>query len=85
MDTEEDVLKYVKQGLMDRLKNLPEHLRFLAGTSDISTRDKHGCFCVHWAAGSGYLDCLKWLIEIAAADPHIKCSGSERTPAHYAV
>lgn len=35
--------------------------------------------------GCGHLACLKWLVEVAFADPSYPCKGSERQPSHYAV
>ena len=56
----------------------------LVGTSKSAVRDKYGCACIHWAAGAGATEHLRWLIQVAGADPMDRCPGSGRTPGHYA-
>ena len=46
--------------------------------------DAHGCTALHWAAGSGHIECVKYLVS-QNLDPSQKQTTNGRTPLHYAA
>ena len=82
---------------MVRKKTTPQHadvldaattgdLAFLAENEDRlrAAVDAHGCTALHWAAGSGHVDCVEYLIT-QSLDPSQKQTTNGRTPLHYAA
>ena len=45
----------------------------------LNARDRHGSTAEHWAAGGGHLECLKYLVEVAAAAKK-GCASSSSIP-----
>jgi ankyrin repeat protein len=52
---------------------------------NVHSKDKYNCKGIHWSAGNGHLDCLRYQIEECNIDPSDVCKISLRTPAHYAA
>ena len=82
---------------MVRKKTTPQHAdvldaaktgdrAFLAGNEDrlLAAVDAHGCTALHWAAGSGHIECVKYLVS-QNLDPSQKQTTNGRTPLHYAA
>ena len=82
---------------MVRKKTTPQHAdvldaaktgdrAFLAGNEDRlrAAVDAHGCTALHWAAGSGHIACVKYLVS-QNLDPSQKQTTNGRTPLHYAA
>ena len=82
---------------MVRKKTTPQHadvldaakagdLAFLQENADrlLNAIDAHGCTSLHWAAGSGHVDCVEYLIT-QSLDPAQKQTTNGRTPLHYAA
>lgn len=53
-----------------------------------STTDKNGSTALHWAAGSGHISCMRWLVETAGVPADQACvtgRGDGRTALHWAA
>ena len=63
-------------------------LELAQGPGGISTVaalvDKHGCGPLMWAAGSGHLACVQWLVRICGCDPATPAKRNGRLPLHWA-
>ena len=82
---------------MGRRKSKPQHAdvldaasrgdkAFLEANEDLlmTAVDAHGCTALHWACGSGHVDCARYLIT-QGCDPSQKQTTNGRTPLHYAA
>eukprot|EP00980_Cylindrotheca_fusiformis_P026364 scaffold15973_cov120-Cylindrotheca_fusiformis.AAC.5 len=79
-----DPIEFVKGGNLDALKKAVSN-----GYVPSTIRDSRGASALHWAAGSGHLDIVRYLVEERGCDPDHgqqgKRSFSGRTALHWAA
>ena len=67
------------------LATLQELAKGPGGTSKVTALvDKHGCGTLTWAAGSGHLACVQWLVRTCGCNPATPAKRNGRLPLHWA-